>query len=144
MPPEILRTGFVRANAYDIKVRKVLFAQVRRIIQNDEILRAAAELNQKIFEELQKRNVEKRDVIRVSINYEIKEGKIVWRWDTLKMEVYREVEEVGSKLSSLLEEIERKEEQLKDLVERLHSLSETIRNLTYELDELTNKIEELR
>ncbi len=144
MAPETLRTGFVRANAYDIKVRKVLFAQVGGRVKDEEILRAAAELNKKIFEELQKLGAEKRDVIRVMIKYSVQNGKIVWDWNTLDIEVYKEVEEIGSKLSSILEEVEKKEEQLKQLVEKLHSLAENIRKLTYELDELTDKIELLR
>ncbi len=143
MAPEVLRTGFVRANAYDIKVRKVLFAQLGRRVGEDEILRASAELNKKIFEELQKRGVEKRDVIRVSVEYEVKDGRVEWKWDTLDIDVYKEIEEMGSKLSSILDEIEEKEEKLKNLSEKLRNLAEEIRKLTYEIDEMLDRVDEI-
>ncbi len=138
----VLSTGFVRANAYDIKVRKVLFAQAKALVSNDEILRAAAELNQKIFEELQNKGAEKRDVIRVRVEYEIRDGRIEWKYDTLDIDIYKESEAVGSKLSSILQEVEEKNELLKKLVEKLKELSENVRRITYEIDNTLKTIEE--
>mgnify|MGYP000689843730 FL=1 len=55
-----MSTGFVRAARYDDKVRRVLFALLRnKGVPNDEILRAAAEFNKKVFEEITKRGIEK-------------------------------------------------------------------------------------
>ncbi|MEX2689009.1 MAG: single- stranded DNA-binding family protein, partial [Candidatus Njordarchaeum guaymaensis] len=70
-----LMTGYVRASAYDRKVRRVLFALLKGKVSDDEILRASAEFNKKLFELLQKEGIDKRDVIRITCDFTIEDSK---------------------------------------------------------------------
>ena len=137
-----MSTGFVRASAYDGKVRRVLFAITKDVgVPDHEVLRAAAEINKKIFEELQNRGVDKRDVIRTSCEFGISDGKINWDWNTLKIEVYRERDEIGSKMSAFLSQIEEEEAVLQDSLVKLRNLAEKIRSI---VDDIERTIEELK
>ncbi|MGQ4891943.1 MAG: single- stranded DNA-binding family protein [Candidatus Njordarchaeia archaeon] len=137
-----MSTGFVRASAYDGKVRRVLFAITKDVgVADHEVLKAAAEINKKIFEELQNRGVNKRDVIRISCEFDVVDGKINWLWDTLKIEVYRESEEIGSKMSAFLAQIEEEEIVLQDALVKLKNLAERIRSI---VDDIERTIEELK
>jgi len=64
-----LSTGFVRANGYANKVRKVLFALTRGKVVPENVVRASAHLNQYLFDKLQELSVKKEDVVRISIGF---------------------------------------------------------------------------
>ena len=89
----------VIAGGYADKVRRVLFAQLREQIKSGEldskeVARAAGELNRLLFEVLvSKLKVDKGDVVRITVDYEIEESTIKWRLDTLRVEVWRRVPE---------------------------------------------------
>ena len=94
-----LSTGYIIAGAYATKVRRTLFAQLKEEmkaghVSNNEIARAAGELNRFLFEVLVNRlNMDKGDVVRVRIEYVVEEGKIKWRFNTLEIEAFRRVPE---------------------------------------------------
>lgn len=94
-----LRSGLVIAGGYADKVRRVLFAQLREQIKSGEldskeVARAAGELNRLLFEVLvSKLKVDKGDVVRITVDYEVEESTIKWQLDTLRVEVWRRVPE---------------------------------------------------
>ncbi|MEM0474759.1 MAG: DUF2258 domain-containing protein [Zestosphaera sp.] len=110
-----MRTGLVIAGGYATKVRRVVFAQLaedirEKRIDNKVVAFHVAQLNRFLFEVLVDRlKVNKGDAVRVSIDYEVSEGKIIWKFDTLKVEVFRRVpdEEVTAVLMTLVPEAEK-------------------------------------
>ncbi len=90
----MLRTGLVLAGAYAVKVRKVMFAQLFKKVNSKEIARAVAEINKVLYEILvNKVKVNKGDVVRIEIDYKIENGLIKYDYDTLKIEVFKKVNE---------------------------------------------------
>jgi hypothetical protein len=92
-----LSTGFVIAGAYADKVRRVLFAQLRDKIKRGEIdnktvAARAGELNRLLFEILvNKLKIDKGDVVRIRIEYDVNNGDIRWKLDTLRIEAFRRI-----------------------------------------------------
>ncbi len=114
MATNTLRTGLVIAGGYADKVRRVLFAQLRDLIKSGEIsnadvARAAAELNRLLFEILvNKLQVDKGDVVRISIDYTVDEEGIKWNLETLQIQVWKRIpdEDVEAKVKEALPEAE--------------------------------------
>ena len=106
-----LRSGLVIAGGYADKVRRTLFAQLRDKVKsgelsNSEVARAAGELNRFLFELLvNKLGVDKGDVVRISIDYDIEDSTIKWDYRTLQVQVWRRVpdEEVAKILEESVE-----------------------------------------
>jgi len=134
-----LSTGYVRASGYAHKVRRVLFALARKKVEPKEIIRASAELNQRIFEEFQRLNVSKDDVVRITIEFRIEDGTIVWDYDSLRIEVYRKGEE--ERLAKAMEEVEERERELEEKIKAIEEVALNIKKLS---DELIERIEELK
>ncbi|AIU70753.1 hypothetical protein TEU_10630 [Thermococcus eurythermalis] len=134
-----LSTGYVRASGYAHKVRRVLFALARKKVEPKEIIRASAELNQRIFEEFQRLNVSKEDVVRITVDFRIKDGSIVWDYDSLRIEVYRKGEE--ERLAKAMEEVEERERELEEKIKAIEEVALNLKKLT---DELIERIEELK
>ena len=94
-----LRSGAVILGAYASKIRKTLFAQLKDKVKvgeisSQEIARAAGELNKSLYTLFVERlKLEKGDVVRISIDYEISQQKISWKWDTIKIECFKRVPE---------------------------------------------------
>ncbi len=94
-----LSSGLIIVGAYALKVRRTLFAQLRDRTRGDKewaqkVAYGAAQLNRVLFELLVDRlKLDKGDVVRVRIDYDVDEARkeIVWRWDTLTVEVFRRV-----------------------------------------------------
>jgi len=134
-----LSTGFVRASGYANKIRKVLFALTRGKLNPEEVIRASAQLNQYLFDKLQEMGVKKEDVVRISIEFNIKNGEIEWDYDTLRIEVYKKEEE--EKFAEAMREVEESEKALEIAIEELSKLSEKLRELS---DEIAQTIERLK
>ena len=134
-----LSTGFVRASGYAHKVRKVLFAITRGKVEPKEVVRAAGELNQRIFERLQEMGVDKGDVVRITVPFSIKDGTIEWDYEGLKIEVYRRSEE--EKLAMAMEELEEHERALEERIKELEELALKLKEAS---EELLEKLEELK
>ncbi len=111
-----LSTGLIIAGAYADKVRRTLFAQLRDKIKQgeitpQEIAKAAGELNRIIYEVLvNKLRIDKGDVVRVRVDYEVENGKVVWNYKTLRIEAFKRVpdEEVDKTLKESLPEAVKK------------------------------------
>ena len=134
-----LSTGFVRASGYAYKVRRVLFALTRKKVDPREVVRAAGELNQKIFEKLQELGVEKSDVVRITVPFSIEDGTIKWDYGGLNIEVYRKSEE--EKLAMAMEEIEEREKALEEQIKELEELALQLRETS---EKILEKLEELK
>ncbi len=135
---EKLFTGFVRAAGYAKKVRKALFAAIKGRVETQEVIRASAELNQKIFEKMQELNVEKSDVVTIEIEFEVKNGKIEWNYDSLKIEVFKKEEE--EKLSKAVEEAEKIEGELESAIEELHHALQDVEDALAKLKDVATRI----
>jgi hypothetical protein len=109
-----LSSGFVIAGAYADKIRRTVFAQLRDAIKegtlkSNEVAFGIAQLNKLLYSILVEGiKVDKGDVVRVVIEYEVVSGKIEWKLDTLKVEVFRRVpdEEVRKVIESRLSKAE--------------------------------------
>ncbi|MGC8974638.1 MAG: DUF2258 domain-containing protein [Thermoprotei archaeon] len=110
-----MRTGLVIAGGYATKVRRVVFAQLaedikEKRIDSKSVAFHVAQLNKFLFTLLvDKLKVNKGDAVRVSIDYEVSEGKILWKFDTLRVEVFRRIpdEEIATVLTMLVPEAEK-------------------------------------
>ena len=110
----LLSTGLIIAGAYADKVRRTLFAQLKDKIKAGEITpqevaRAAGELNRILYHILvEKLKTDKGDVVRARIEYEVEDGSVKWKYDTLRLEVFRRIpdEEVASKVREVVGRIE--------------------------------------
>ncbi len=106
-----LSTGLVIAGAYADKVRRTLFAQLKDSIKAgtlsaQDVARGAAELNRLLFEILvNKLGLDKGDVVRVRIAYDVQGSSIVWHLNTLRVEAFRRIpdEDVEAKVREALE-----------------------------------------
>ncbi|MHA1664438.1 MAG: single- stranded DNA-binding family protein [Candidatus Njordarchaeales archaeon] len=139
-----LMTGYVRASAYDRKVRRVLFALLKGKVSDDEILRASAEFNKKLFELLQKEGIDKRDVIRITCDFTIEDSKVNWKWDSLKLEHYEEAKEIGARMSTLLQQLERQEQLVDEFFEKLSKLADKVRGIAQEIDDMIEDLKRKR
>ncbi len=104
-----LSSGLVIAGAYADKLRRTLYAQLKdkiksKEIDSKEVARAAAELNRLLYEIIvNKIKLDKGDVVRVRIEYDERNGEIVWKYDTLEVEAFRRVDE--NEVKKAVEEI---------------------------------------
>ncbi len=104
-----LSTGLVLAGAYADKLRRTLFAQMRDKIksgeiQSSEVARASAELNRLLYIILvDNLGIDKGDVVRIRVEYNVEDGKIKWQLDSLRIEYFKRVEIEEGKLRELVE-----------------------------------------
>ncbi|RLG52077.1 MAG: DUF2258 domain-containing protein [Thermoproteota archaeon] len=94
-----LSTGYIIVGAYADKLRKTLFAQQSSLVKSGELdskelARAAGELNRVLFDILvNKLNLDKGDVVRVRIGYEVEDRTVKWKYSTLSIEAFRRVDQ---------------------------------------------------
>ncbi len=116
-----LRTGIVIAARFADKLRRTAFAVFGRVLPREEILRATAELNKKIFERLISMGVGKLDLVRITVEAAVEGNKLVFgepkiEWFIPHTEVERRLQECEKRIS---EEIKKKIESiLKELPTR--------------------------
>ncbi len=111
----IMRTGLITAGRFAYKVRRVIFAQLagdlrEKRIENRTVAFHVAQLNKFLYFLLVDRlKVSKGDAVRLSIEYEVSEGKILWRFGTLRVEVFRRMpdEEINNVVTKLVPEAEK-------------------------------------
>ncbi len=92
-----LSTGLVIAGAYADKVRRVLFAQLKDEMKQgritaQEIAYKAGLLNRLLYEILvNSLGIDKGDVVRIRVEYELSNGTIEWKLDTLQVEAWKRI-----------------------------------------------------
>ncbi len=130
-----ISTGLVRAAGYADKLRRVLIAATKGKASPEEAVKIASYINQHLFKIFRENNVEKSDVVRIFLNIDIIDGKILIDWNSLSIEVYKpyqefEAKEVGLELpearevteeevKAALEEKERPEEEGAEYIEHV-------------------------
>lgn len=95
----MLRSGLVLAAGYADKLRKATFAQLKDYTKKDKefankIAYYVATLNRALFTLLvEELKVDKLDVVRITIGYDVDEVNkaIIWKWDTLRVEIYKRI-----------------------------------------------------
>ncbi|MEM4005133.1 MAG: DUF2258 domain-containing protein [Desulfurococcaceae archaeon] len=78
---------------------KHFFAQLKDLVKQDKefaskIAYYSGLLNRALFTLLvEELKINKLDIVRISINYDVDEANkaIIWKWDTLKIEIYKRV-----------------------------------------------------
>ena len=109
-----LRSGLVIAGAYADKLRRTMFAQLKNDIREGRVKASdvayhVAQLNKVLYRIFVERlKVDKGDVVRINIDYELTDEGIKWDFTSLKIEVFKRVpqEEVDSVVSSVVGEAE--------------------------------------
>ncbi|MEM1627708.1 MAG: DUF2258 domain-containing protein [Desulfurococcaceae archaeon] len=94
-----LNTGIIIAGAYADKVRRTAFAQLSDLIKQNkeiakEVARATAELNMVLYHILvENLKIEKGDAVRIRIKYiyDSASNKLKWKYDSLRVEVFKRV-----------------------------------------------------
>ncbi len=94
-----LSTGYIIVGAYADKLRKTLFAQQSSLVKSGkldskELAKAAGELNKMLFEILvNKLQLERGDVVRVRVDYEVQDGAVKWKYSTLSIEAFKRIDQ---------------------------------------------------
>ncbi len=92
---QTLRSGLVPAGAYSNKLRRILFAQLSKLVKEgavkqQEIARAIGELNTFLYHVLvEELKLDKAEPVRIEINYTVEGGKISWDYSSLKITAYK-------------------------------------------------------
>lgn len=140
-----LMTGYVKATGFGTKIRKVMFARKKTEFQNlpnEEIARAVGEINQKLFQELQNRAVDRDDVLKISIDYKVVGEKIQFDYSTLNIQVFKPAQARLQKIFDSEEEkrvIEKIINELNNFVEEMKAVAARMSNLINEIRETYNK-----
>jgi len=143
-----LSTGTVVAAGYANKVRRVLFA-ITKGLDPKEVARAAAELNQRVWQIIQEKQIDKDEVIRVSCDFDVQDGKIVWNYDTLKVQRYlpeyeiQEFEQMKAELEKLREQLKAGTVVHREAVKLVKSASERAASLKGAVEELEKALKRL-
>jgi hypothetical protein len=106
-----LRTGIVIAARFADKLRRTAFAVFGGVVPREEILRATAELNKKIFERLISMGVGKLDLVRITVEATVEGNKLVFgepkiEWFISHTEVERRLQECEKRISEAKQKIE--------------------------------------
>jgi len=92
---QTLRSGLVPAGAYSNKLRRIIFAQLSKlvkegVVKQQEIARAVGELNTFLYHVLvEELKLDKTEPVRIEINYTVAEGRITWDYSSLKITAYK-------------------------------------------------------
>jgi hypothetical protein len=108
-----LRSGYIIVGAYADKVRRVAFAQLKDsvkegVLKSSDIAYHVGQLNRVLYKVLvEDLKLGKGDVVRISIDYEVRQNLIEWKFDTLKIEAFRRIpdEEVANVLGKVRTEV---------------------------------------
>jgi len=136
-----LNTGLVIVGAYADKVRRTLFAQLKDKIKTKEIdskmvAKAAGDLNKLLYEIFVNRlKLDKGDVVRIVVDYDVRDGEVVWDLDSLKIEVFRRIPE--EEYAEIVKESVKRIEELEEVEEvrmRIERVGETdLGDVVYEV-----------
>jgi len=92
-----VRSGLTIAGAYAYKLRKSLFAQFANKVKagefsKEDVARASRELNTFLYHILVERlKLDKLDVVRINVGYEVHGRELRWDYDNLRIEAYKKI-----------------------------------------------------
>ncbi len=116
-----IRTGVIIAARYADKLRRAAFAAFRNVLKQEEILRAVAELNKSLYDKLIEMGVGKLDIIRITVEARVQDGKLIFGEPLIERFVPAErvadveaklnecrskLQELGQRIENLLKEIQ--------------------------------------
>ncbi len=136
-----LNTGFVIVGAYADKVRRTLFAQLKDKIKAKEIdsktvAKASGDLNKLLYEIFVNRlKLDKGDVVRIVVDYDVEDGEVVWNLESLRVEVFKRLAE--EEYADIIKESVKRIEELEEVEEvrmRIERVGETdLGDIIYEV-----------
>ncbi len=136
-----LNTGLVIVGAYADKVRRTLFAQLKDKIKAKEIdskmvAKASGDLNKLLYEIFVNRlKLDKGDVVRIVVDYDVENGEVVWNLESLRIEVFKRIPE--EEYAEIVGESVKKIEELEEVEEvrmRIERVGETdLGDIVYEI-----------
>ncbi len=136
-----LNTGLVIVGAYADKVRRTLFAQLKDKIKAKEIdsktvAKASGDLNKLLYEIFVNRlKLDKGDVVRIVVDYDVENGEVVWNLESLRVEVFKRLAE--EEYADIIKESVKRIEELEEVEEvrmRIERVGETdLGDIIYEV-----------
>lgn len=127
-----LSTGVVPVAGYGTKTRRTMYAQLKDDVKSGkvdskEIAYKVGMLNKMLFDTLVNRlGLGKRDVVRIRINYDVDDdGKIVWDFNSLQIEVWKLSEELSEKAVSEFKKVLEQEQLVQKASYRVVKLGAT-------------------
>ena len=110
-----LNTGLVRVAGYAPKVRRTLLAQLKPAIAAGEVspreaVYKAAQLNRLLYISLvEELHLQKNDIVRVRVDYELSDGELKWNLDTVRIDVWRADDALSAKVAETLKAVAERE-----------------------------------
>jgi len=110
-----LNTGLVRVAGYAPKVRRTLLAQLKQAIAAGEVspreaVYKAAQLNRLLYISLvEELHLQKNDIVRVRVDYELSDGELKWNLDTVRIDVWRADDALSAKVAETLKAVAERE-----------------------------------
>jgi len=106
-----IRTGLIIAARFADKLRRAAFAAFGSAVPKEEIVRATAELNKKVYERLTSMGVGKLDIVRISVEASVEGGRLIFgepkvEWFVPHTEVEKRVKECEQKLAEIRRRLE--------------------------------------
>jgi len=112
--PEV-STGIIRLKYVVDKVKRELLVGG---YDPSAINEAVSELEKLVKEKMLEKGLTDEDVVEVSLEYDVSDGKITWKSDTLNIVIYKPVEEVAN-IKRELEELKRINKELEEKIARM-------------------------
>ena len=128
-----LSTGIIIAARFADKLRRVALVAFSKLVDKNVVLRDVAELNQQLYDEIvNKRKIDKLDVIRITVDaeYDPKENKI--KFSNIRIQHFVPEEKCEDYAKDLKEKVERLEKENKNLRDALKAVLDTVKNAVEE------------
>ena len=104
-----INTGTIIAARFADKIRKSAFAIFKNKVSTEEIVRSVAEANMMLYEKMTSAGIGKLDVVRITIEATVENGKIVFSEPKIERFVpYSEVEKIKEECEKKLSEFKNK------------------------------------
>lgn len=129
----LLSSGIVKFQHLVDKVKRKLLATGIDVSKVDE---AVEKLKGKLDEEVGRVGISEGDYVSLDIEYNVEDNTVIWNFESLKLKVYRPIDEVESKFK---EEVEKLRSKVKELENEVSKLKEE----NSKLMEALNKVKEV-
>lgn len=130
--PEV-STGIVRLKYVVDKIKRELLVEG---YDPSAINEALSELEKIVKEKMLEKGLSDEDVVEVSLEYNVSDGKIIWKTETLNIVVYRPLEEI----SSVKKEVEELKSRNRELEEKLAHVKEVLKEISDKVSKILSEI----
>ena len=124
-----LSTGIIIAARFADKLRRVALMAFGRLVDKNVILRDVAELNQQLYEEIvNKRKIDKLDVIRITVDaeYDPNENKI--KFSNVRIQHFvpeEKCEDYAKDLKAKVEKLEKENQNLRETLKAVFDVAKS-------------------